>query len=1077
MKNLSAFKNREVSKLIAVIVIAAFFPTFGYAQSSGTLTLLTGKAIYLFNQNKLDESLIHINKILELDPQNKIAKDYYNKILQSKTSNSSVAETTNDPISKRPAVYDPEGTFSAFDADEMILKGLVAFHNKDYEKSIKAFRDVLARDPANETARTYLALVLFKQEDFDRSLAEWKELRKINPENESARSYEKKLLDSTYDQLGKMTGSITLPKTVKKISTTKDEPLKFEGIESKTLFDVYSTDGLLNDEDTIHVGEKLKIRTSLYDNPLDFTGANDFWRSHGDTRLSIGSWESGDYELINRLRQLTMKYYSKEMQVMVGDISTNYLYSKNPNRFILPGVDFRGVDFVLDKETFRTKFLWGFVPRFEDRLPVSGATRDSAFTRIVNSNESLRFSRNYFYPRELTAFDILLRLHPKYELGLFFSHTEDHSAVKKISQNFPFQDNYITGFSQSINFFPGKNVAESRKQMPEFEKGKNWNNFLAYTDYLKDNFKWYVFHEFNYGWLFQKIDNTQHIYTREDVLPRNLNFNDFATYLRSEMALPKWHNETIYQRIQPNFRNLGGFTYFQTVTYDREIIDSKSYFFPKDNLNFSFNASKTRANLNHNPLVGRENWQSGKMDMRWLPGGKMPDVLMDVSLENYKSSDGGEFVSNDWILGSYCLGLSKKVYDWDLNGQYKVTVSNDDRNDFNQAYINHFSFEAFKTFCEKIDFTLGHFFTDKNVCRPVAAWDYERDYNNHTDATLTFALWDTASLSLLYSYMLNNDNFQEVQDVTEDAKIHTLSATFGWPVYLKNVFSHQLDLYPYIALIANDSNRTDFSNVIIEPTFKMTYKISPDTYFNLVSSFRNDSGYGQEYRFYSYLKIAIENQRAKVKDVQSLKYLKSYSQYPRKYTIGYNDTLLVEILEKDSFKILNEGLYTVDQAGHIKIDSFADIYVYGLTADEAKQLISDDIKSKFSNYEVHVTPKGDMNDKIIVIGEVANPGVYPLRGNLTAYEAIALAGGTSTDRADLSNIKIIRPATGEKINADLTDYILENDVKNNISLQSGDVVFVPKNIKAKSGDFASRLFGKRIPDKTKIPQVTELSKK
>jgi len=1074
-KNLTQFRNTGFFKSCAVIVIIAFNASFTTAQSNSSLSLLTGKAIYLYNQNKLDESLAHINQILQLDPNNKIAADYKDKIEKSKTSNSSVAETCADPIDERPLVYDPAGTFNA---DEMILKGLVEYHNNEYDKSIRAFRDVLARDPANENARKYLALLLFKQGEFDKSLNEWKELLKYHPENQVALNYEAKLLDSTYEDLNKQIVNVTLPKAVKKIEPTKKELLKFEGVESKTLFDVYSSDGSNFDEDTIHVGEKFKIKTSLNDNPLDFIGANDFWRSHGDTRISVGSWDSGDYELMNRLRQVTIKYYSKEMQVMVGDISTNYYYSSNPNHFALPGVDFRGVDFILNlNENVRTKFIWGFVPVYESRFDVTGSTRNSPFTRIVNSHDSLRFSRNYFYPREINAFDILLKIHPKYHLSFFFAHSEDHSAVKKISENIPYQDNYLTGFSQSINIFPGKKVTDVRKTMPEFEKGNHWNNFKMYVDYLRDNFKWYVFHEMDYSWLFQKIDNTRPIYTQEDVLSRNHSFNDYATYLRSEMALPKWHNETIYQHIRPNFRNIGGFTYFQTITYDRDITESKSYFFPKDNLNFSLNLSKTKANLNHNPLVAEENWHSGKMDMRWIPGGKMPDVLMDVSYENYKSPDGGDYVSNDWLLSSYCLGLSKNIHDWDLNGQYKITSSNDDRNDFNQAYINHFSFEAFKTFFDRVDFTFGHFFTDKNVVEPVAAWDYERDYNNHTDATLTFSLWDTASFSLLYSYMLNNDNFQEIQDVTEDAKMHTLSATFGWPVYFKNVFSHQLDLYPYIALIANESNRTSFSNVIIEPTFKMTYKLASDKYFNLTSSFRNDSGYGQEYRIYSYLTIAIEAQRAKIKDSDSIKSIKSYTQYPRKYTIGYNDSILVEILEKDSFKILNEGVFKVDQSGYIKSDFFGDVLVYGLTPQEAKQIISDNIKGKYSKYEVQVSPKGDTNDKIVVIGEVANPGVYPLIGKLTAYEAISIAGGTSTARADLSHVKITRAATGEIIKLDITDYILENKCKNNIYLETGDMIFVPRNPKATAVDFASRLFGKNVPDKTNVPANTQLSKK
>ena len=80
-------------------------------------------------------------------------------------------------------------------------------------------------------------------------------------------------------------------------------------------------------------------------------------------------------------------------------------------------------------------------------------------------------------------------------------------------------------------------------------------------------------------------------------------------------------------------------------------------------------------------------------------------------------------------------------------------------------------------------------------------------------------------------------------------------------------------------------------------------------------------------------------------------------------------------------------------------------------------------------------------------GEVAQPGKFELRENLTAIQAVLLAGGFK-DSAKSSQILVFR-----KLNADTAEVRSLNfktlkrtsDLENDLTLQPGDMILVPRN--------------------------------
>ena len=104
------------------------------------------------------------------------------------------------------------------------------------------------------------------------------------------------------------------------------------------------------------------------------------------------------------------------------------------------------------------------------------------------------------------------------------------------------------------------------------------------------------------------------------------------------------------------------------------------------------------------------------------------------------------------------------------------------------------------------------------------------------------------------------------------------------------------------------------------------------------------------------------------------------------------------------------------------------------------------------NYEVQdgdelIIPE-EQNNRILVIGRVPAPGVYPYKESMTLMDAIALGRGEIEFRSKLSQVKVTRAIPGRpgeymQIQADLVSFMRKGDSAQNIRLKPGDIVEVP----------------------------------
>lgn len=146
--------------------------------------------------------------------------------------------------------------------------------------------------------------------------------------------------------------------------------------------------------------------------------------------------------------------------------------------------------------------------------------------------------------------------------------------------------------------------------------------------------------------------------------------------------------------------------------------------------------------------------------------------------------------------------------------------------------------------------------------------------------------------------------------------------------------------------------------------------------------------------------------------------------------------------------------YVIDPDGNIDYPVLGKVKLLGLTVEEAKRLF----KKKFEEGDLLRNPVVIIrikNYKISVLGQVSNPGIYPVSGErISILEAIASAGDLNINgRRD--NIMVIRDFNGTKTftNVDITSKEVFNSPV--YYLTQNDIVYVQPNtaaISSASGD-------------------------
>lgn len=163
---------------------------------------------------------------------------------------------------------------------------------------------------------------------------------------------------------------------------------------------------------------------------------------------------------------------------------------------------------------------------------------------------------------------------------------------------------------------------------------------------------------------------------------------------------------------------------------------------------------------------------------------------------------------------------------------------------------------------------------------------------------------------------------------------------------------------------------------------------------------------------------------------------------PADYLVGPADLLEVKVYESDKLS----GSVRVSSRGTITLPLIGNVYVSGLSAREAEQLIETELRNMGYIVDPNVTVFiEEYNSKqVSVIGYVGEPGTYSLEGRETLLDVLVQSKGFS-DQAGRT-IYVSRTdsnGNGQTYMVDMEELLLKGNSDLNIELKPGDVIYVP----------------------------------
>lgn len=138
---------------------------------------------------------------------------------------------------------------------------------------------------------------------------------------------------------------------------------------------------------------------------------------------------------------------------------------------------------------------------------------------------------------------------------------------------------------------------------------------------------------------------------------------------------------------------------------------------------------------------------------------------------------------------------------------------------------------------------------------------------------------------------------------------------------------------------------------------------------------------------------------------------------------------------------------TVQPDGYVSLELGGDLKVAGLTISQAHDVILKKAAARLQDPIANLVLKEFQKPYFVIAGEVSLPGRIEMRERVTALQAIMLAGGMK-EGARSSQVVVFR-----RINTDTAEVKLLNlksirrtaDLENDLTLQPGDMVFVPRD--------------------------------
>lgn len=154
--------------------------------------------------------------------------------------------------------------------------------------------------------------------------------------------------------------------------------------------------------------------------------------------------------------------------------------------------------------------------------------------------------------------------------------------------------------------------------------------------------------------------------------------------------------------------------------------------------------------------------------------------------------------------------------------------------------------------------------------------------------------------------------------------------------------------------------------------------------------------------------------------------------------IGPMDMLEISVFGVDDL----DGTFQVDFTGNIKLPLIGEVRAVGLNASELAAVLEDRYGASYlQNPDINVTIEESVGRQVTVEGAVNSPGLFPVRGRLSLLQAVALAGGTSSD-SNPKNVILFRDIEGERHAASFNLVAIRRGEADDPTIYGNDIVVV-----------------------------------
>lgn len=162
------------------------------------------------------------------------------------------------------------------------------------------------------------------------------------------------------------------------------------------------------------------------------------------------------------------------------------------------------------------------------------------------------------------------------------------------------------------------------------------------------------------------------------------------------------------------------------------------------------------------------------------------------------------------------------------------------------------------------------------------------------------------------------------------------------------------------------------------------------------------------------------------------------------YMLGPDDVIDVTVEQHPEWS----GAFTIDPDGKITIQGLGEISARGISPKLLEIDLSIVIAQYITSPRVAVKVLRYASQAVYVLGEVNRPGKYNMEGRVTTLRDAVVMAGLPKEFADNTRVYVITPSQNRPLQQviNLERILYRGEMKMNIQLMPGDIVFIPKNL-------------------------------